>query len=120
AKALSGLTSGALSGDRSWVVRGELGRPFNLPIQNSGGIVTPYVFVATGERFLEQPTAVEIASVHATNYGLGARFNLAPWTAEMPDAYGFIEWSRITGNGRTVTENSIDGYRLFTGLLVRY
>lgn len=119
-KALSGLTSGALPGDSAWVVRGELGHPFTLPMERGGLVLTPYLFAATGERIYWQASAVETERAHATNYGTGLRITLAPWLPEMPDGYGFVEWSRVTGNGRNVSEQSLDGYRVFTGILVRY
>ena len=115
ARYLSGFTSGALPGDSAWVVRGELGRPFAFPVGNGGITVTPYGFAATGERIYIQPTVLELASVHATNYGGGIRFQLAPWADLMPDGYGFIEWSR-----RHTTMASLDGDRLFVGMLLRY
>ena len=115
AKMLSGFTSGALPGDTAWVVRGELGRSFSLPISTGGLTVTPYLFGATGERILEAPTALEIGSVHATNAGVGMRLNLVPWENLMPDGYGFVEWSR-----RRTNDPALNGNRVFAGLLLRY
>jgi hemolysin activation/secretion protein len=115
AKLLSGFTAGSLPGDTAWVVRGELGRPFTVPIQSAALTITPYLFVADGERILEDPTALEIASVHALNYGIGSRFNLPPWLAEMPSAYAFVEWSH-----RQTNEAVLNGDRIFCGLLLQY
>ena len=115
ARMLSGFTSGALPGDTAWVVRGELSHPFSVPIESGGITLTPYAFAATGERILEDPTTLEIASVHAVNYGGGMRFNLTPWGTYMPEGYGFIEWSR-----RSTNDPTLDGDRIFTGVLVRY
>jgi hemolysin activation/secretion protein len=114
-KMLSGFTSGALSGDTAWAVRGEVGRPFVISGEAGGLSLTPYGFVATGERIFENPTALEIGSLHAINYGAGMRFNFAPAGIDAPDGYGFVEWSR-----RATTDPNLNGYRLFTGLLVRY
>ena len=115
AKMLSGFTAGSLPGDTAWVVRGEFSRPFVMPVVLGGLSVAPYVFGATGERILEQPTVLEIASVHATNYGAGARFNLIPGSDAVPDSFAFIEWShRYTNN------TALNGDRLFIGMLVRY
>ena len=75
-KALSGFTSGALPGDRAWIVRGEVGRPFSMPIESGGLTTTPYIFASHGERIYEQASNQEVGSVHATNYGAGMRFNL--------------------------------------------
>jgi hypothetical protein len=73
------------------------------------------VFAATGERILEDPTTLEIASVHATNTGVGMRFNLAPWADQVPGAYGFVEYSY-----RTTNDPTLNGDRIFAGLLVQY
>ncbi|AMN41470.1 ShlB/FhaC/HecB family hemolysin secretion/activation protein [Rhodoplanes sp. Z2-YC6860] len=120
AKALSGFTSGALPGDTAWSVRGELGRPFVVPAALGGVVLTPYVYASAGQRILWQASAVETASVYAVSYGTGLRANFAPPGPDQPDGYGFIEWSRVTGDGRNATEQSLDGYRLYTGFLLRY
>jgi hemolysin activation/secretion protein len=118
-KLLSGFTAGALPGDTGWVVRDEFGRSFTtqgLP----GGLVStvvwsPYIFAATGERILENPTALEIGSVHATNYGAGMRYNVFPASPDMPTAYGFVEWSR-----RYTNESTLNGDRIFIGMFLQY
>lgn len=115
ARYMSGFTSGALPGDSGWVVRTELGRPFAFPVGSGGVTVTPYGFASTGERMYIQPTVLELASLHATNYGAGVRFLMSPWADLMPDGYGFIEWSR-----RRNTVSTLDGDRLFAGILLRY
>jgi hemolysin activation/secretion protein len=115
AKLLSGFTAGSLPGDTAWVVRGELGRAFSVPIQPAALTITPYIFVADGERILEDPTALEIASVHAFNYGIGSRFNLPSWTTAVPSSYAFVEWSH-----RTTNEAALNGDRIFAGLLLQY
>lgn len=115
AKMLSGFTSGALPGDRAWILRGEFGRSFVFPIATGSVTLFPYVFAAAGERIYEAPTALEIASIHATNAGAGMRFNLAPWASLMPDGYGFFEWS-----SRHTNDPTLNGGRVFTGLLLRY
>jgi hemolysin activation/secretion protein len=113
AKLLSGFTAGALPGDTAWMVRGEVGRSFTGPIGNV--VWMPYLFEATGERILEDPTSLEIASVHATDYGAGVRFNLPPPTAWMPSGYGFVEASH-----RYTNETTLSGDRIFAGLLLQY
>ena len=115
ARMLSGFTAGALPGDTAWVIRGEISRAFTFPIATGGLTLTPYIFGATGERIFESPTALEVASIHATNVGTGLRFNLIPWASLMPDGYGFIEWSR-----RQTNDPTLSGDRIFTGMLLRY
>lgn len=112
-RALSGFTSGALPGDGGWFVRGEFGRAFAA---FGAMVVTPYVFAAAGERILENPTFLEFKRLGAKNYGVGTRFNIAPLNAFMPEAYGFVEWSR-----RQVDVNPrLNGDRIFTGIVLRY
>ena len=79
---LSGFTTGEFFGDTAWVTRAELGRPFSIQLNPGTSetlVLTPYVFAASGERDIFQPTAAEIGTVHISNYGLGTRFNLPSW-----------------------------------------
>ncbi len=122
ANMLSGFTVGEFFGDSAWVVRGELGRSFSttlVPGSAAKLILTPYLFGATGERDIYQPTGPELGSVHVINYGLGTRFNVPSWTPDAPDTYAFVEAS----NGYAapviapMTNNSS---RIFAGILVQY
>jgi hemolysin activation/secretion protein len=115
AKLLSGFTAGALPGDTAWIVRGEIGRSFTAQLPQGGVVWMPYLFAATRERILKDPTVLEIGSVHATNYGVGMRFNVIPPSDQMPGAYGFVEYSH-----RTTTETVLNGDRIFIGLLLQY
>lgn len=122
-KALSGFTSGAMPGDRAWVVRGEVGRPFSLPLESGGLTTTPYVFASHGERIYEQASNQEVGSVHATNYGAGMRFNLLPWNANQPDGYAFVEYSRRHATNDIPppsAASTLNGDRVFAGALIRY
>jgi hemolysin activation/secretion protein len=112
---LSGFTAGALPGDTAWVVRGEFGHNFTAQMPYGGIVLTPYLFAATGERILEDPTVLEIGDVHATNYGGGVRFNLLPPSANLPTTYGFVE-----GSHRTTNLPGYSGDRIFAGLLLQY
>ena len=112
---MSGFTAGSLPGDTAWVVRSELGRAFSFPVFSATSTITPYIFAAYGERILEDPTALEVPSVHALNYGVGSRFNLPAWTAVVPSSYAFVEWSH-----RTTNEAVLNGDRIFAGLLLQY
>jgi hemolysin activation/secretion protein len=114
-KMLSGFTAGSLPGDASWVVRGEFGHLIQVPVESGGVNITRYIFAATGERLFYQPTALELASVHATNFGAGMRFNFVRWADLMPNSYAFVEASR-----RESTNPLLDGWRAFGGLLVQY
>jgi len=116
---LSGFTVGEFFGDAAWVLRGELGRPVSLPIAPATLIVTPYLFAATGERDIYQPTAVEAASVHVLNYGIGTRFNVPSWTADAPDTYAFVEASNGYV-GPVIAPMTNNSSRIFAGILVQY
>jgi hemolysin activation/secretion protein len=105
-KALSGFTSGALPGDRAWVARAEFGQTF-APV--SAMTWTPYAFFAGGERILENPTILEFPRLGAINYGAGLRVSISP---DMPDAYGFLEWSH--------RDPRLNGERIFAGIVLRY
>lgn len=82
---------------------------------NRSGWPSPAAIGATGERLFYQPTALELASVHATNFGVGMRFNFVRWADLMPNTYAFVEASR-----RESTNPLLDGWRAFGGMLVQY
>ncbi|MBV8841135.1 MAG: ShlB/FhaC/HecB family hemolysin secretion/activation protein [Alphaproteobacteria bacterium] len=120
-KQLSGFAIGTFPGDSAWVVRGELQRPWSVPLANVNGtiLLTPYLFGAHGERILWAPTALEFGSVHVSNYGIGMRFNLPGFADYMPDSYAFVEAS----NGYTnlaVLPATQHSSRIFAGLLLQY
>jgi hemolysin activation/secretion protein len=122
ANMLSGFTVGEFFGDSAWVVRGELGRPFSatlVPGSAATLIFTPYLFGATGERDIYQPTAAELGSVHVSNYGLGARFNVPSWTLEAPDTYAFVEASNGYIN-QVIAPMTNNSSRIFAGIVVQY
>lgn len=112
---LSGFTAGALPGDTAWVTRGEFGHSFTTQSPYGGLVLMPYLFAATGERILEDPTVLEVGDVHATNYGAGVRFNIIPPSANLPSTYGFVE-----GSHRTTNLAGLSGERIFAGLLLQY
>jgi hemolysin activation/secretion protein len=111
-RALSGFTSGALPGDRGWVVRGEFGQ---TPAPISAIAVIPYLFGAIGERTLERPTILEFTRLGAVNYGAGTRLNISP-SPDLPETYAFVEWSRR----KVDRDPRLDGDRIFTGIVIRY
>ena len=114
AQMLSGYDAGSLSGDTAWVTRAELGRNFAVPKMRA--VLTPYLFAATGERILEQPTTLEQASVHASNIGAGVRINVAGNKTVPTGFYGFVEGSKQHTDD-PVQDN---GWRIFIGGVVRY
>lgn len=80
---LSALDAGSIAGDQGYVVRGELSSPWSVPLPTSaiGVVASPYVFAAYGKVTLQDPTALEAASIRATSYGAGLRLGgAAPGT----------------------------------------
>jgi len=65
---LSGFTSGSISGDESWYVRGQVNKQIKL---SNDLIVSPYLYTAGGTVYLNQPTATERAATTAKSVGLG-------------------------------------------------
>jgi len=122
ASMLSGFTTGEFFGDSAWVTRAELGRTFSARFNPGTGatlVFTPYVFGATGEVDIYQPTAVQIGSVHASSYGVGARFNVPSWADYAADTYAFIEASRDYAN-QVIAPTPNYSSRVFAGILVQY
>jgi hemolysin activation/secretion protein len=121
AKSLSGFAAGELAGDTAWVVRAELARPFAMPVAEARAplVITPYLFAATGERQLEQPSVLELGSVHASNVGVGLRLTLPGLADQLPDAAAFAEWSRTHVDPTTPPAPS-NGSRIFAGLQLQY
>lgn len=65
---LSGFTSGSISGDESWYVRGQVNRNHYLTNEIK---VSPYIYGAAGVAYTLTPTAVEDRATVAKSIGLG-------------------------------------------------
>ena len=65
---LSGFTSGSISGDESWYVRGQVNRNHYLTNEIK---VSPYIYGAAGVAYTLTPTAVENRATVAKSVGLG-------------------------------------------------
>ncbi|MGA7966381.1 MAG: ShlB/FhaC/HecB family hemolysin secretion/activation protein [Gammaproteobacteria bacterium] len=113
AQMLSGYDAGSLAGDTAWATRAELGHDFAIP--KTTAVLTPYLFAATGERILEQPTTLELGSLHASNLGAGVRLHIAGTKLLPPDFYGFVEGSKQHSDDPTQ-----DGWRIFAGGVISY
>lgn len=112
---LSGFNSGSFAGDRGWATRAEFGRAFSLALPSAPTVLTPYLFAATGERILEQPSALEVASVHAANLGGGFRVNILNLGPVPASFYGFVEASK-----RHSDDPLQQGWQVFLGGSLRY
>ena len=65
---ISALTSGAISGDKIWYIRGELNRNFSL-LNNLS--ITPYIYSAMGVAYLNRATVAENKQTAAKSAGVG-------------------------------------------------
>ena len=65
---LSGFTSGSISGDESWYVRGQVNKQFKL---SNDLTISPYIYTAGGTVYLNQPTTTERAATTAKSVGIG-------------------------------------------------
>ena len=65
---LSGFTSGSISGDEAWYVRGQANKKYKL---SKNLTVSPYVYTAGGTVYLNQPTATERTATTAKSIGFG-------------------------------------------------
>ena len=69
---ISALTSGAISGDKIWYIRGELSRNFSI-FKNL--TISPYLYSAMGVAYTNKPTAAESKENTAKSAGLGVNIN---------------------------------------------
>ena len=69
---ISALTSGAISGDKIWYIRGELSRNFSI-FKNL--TISPYLYSAMGVAYTNKPTAAESKENAAKSAGLGVNIN---------------------------------------------
>ncbi len=65
---LSGFTSGSISGDEAWYVRGQLNRNISL---GKSIRISPYIYSAAGVAYINQPTSTERAATAAKAVGIG-------------------------------------------------
>lgn len=128
---LSSFDAGLLQGDAGYVVRGEMRFPFvssltlpfvlpDLPAQQGAGlpmgntavgvVISPYVFAALGQTWLDQPTALEPGTRRGTAYGLGLRFG-AGARSRFSSLSGSLEYGRAelsdAGPGQAPDEDRI-------------
>ena len=69
---ISALTSGAISGDKIWYIRGELSRNFSI---FNNLTISPYLYSAMGVAYTNKPTAAENKENTAKSAGLGVNIN---------------------------------------------
>ncbi|WP_375175972.1 ShlB/FhaC/HecB family hemolysin secretion/activation protein [Pseudooceanicola sp.] len=69
--ALSSFDSGGLKGDSGWLLRAELSTSMDTQAADLPLRLSPYLFLAGGVAYLDQPTALEQARTSAVAYGIG-------------------------------------------------
>jgi hemolysin activation/secretion protein len=94
---LSAFDAGTVVGDEGYVVRGELSSPWSVPLPTAalGVVAAPYIFGAYGEVSLNDPTALERASIRAASWGGGLHLGgAAPGT--LSDGSLSLEYGHAT------------------------
>ncbi len=69
---LSAFTSGAISGDEVWYVRGQINKNYKLSNNLS---ISPYIYGAGGVAYTNQPTSTETVATAAKSMGIGLEVN---------------------------------------------
>ena len=94
---LSGFTSGSISGDEAWYVRGQLNRNYDLSNQIK---LTPYVYGAAGVAYTLSPTTVEDRASAAKSIGLGLKFQGLDKLFFQKTISGKVEYSKNWATGK--------------------
>ena len=68
---ISGLTSGAISGDKTWYLRAQVDKEVRFTETLS---LSPYIYSAMGVAYLNRPTATEEKETAAKSIGIGIKF----------------------------------------------
>ena len=68
---ISGLTSGAISGDKTWYLRAQVDKEVRFTETFS---LSPYIYSAMGVAYLNRPTATEEKETAAKSIGIGIKF----------------------------------------------
>ena len=68
---ISGLTSGAISGDKTWYLRAQVDKEVSFTETLS---LSPYIYSAMGVAYLNRPTATEEKETAAKSIGIGIKF----------------------------------------------
>jgi hemolysin activation/secretion protein len=90
---LSTFDAGTIGGDQGWVARATLTAARGIEGWRMPLILTPYAFAATGAVYLEDPTALEERSIHASSFGIGLDLT-AVRDPDFSDASITIEFGR--------------------------
>jgi hemolysin activation/secretion protein len=106
AAGLSSFDSGSLQGDSGYVLRGELQSPWVVAITGGAFVLVPYLFGATGDVHLSNPTNTETPTVHASSYGAGVRFAGTPSSLSV-NLNLTLEYGRQSRDDNVPVENRV-------------
>jgi hemolysin activation/secretion protein len=90
---LSTFDAGTIGGDSGWIVRGDVQSPWDIAAARVPLLVVPYAFAATGNVYLDEPTALERRSTRASSLGVGIELT-AIREAGVSDASLTLEYGR--------------------------
>jgi len=94
---VSSLTSGAISGDKAWYIRGEIAHHNQL---SKGLSFSPYVYSAMGVAYLNKATEAENKQTTAKSVGIGLNFNGNDEYFFEKNISAKVEYSKTWGTGR--------------------
>jgi hemolysin activation/secretion protein len=116
---LSAFSSGAISGEEVWFVRGQLN--FNNKLSKDLTI-SPYIYGAGGVAYINQPTATERAATAAKSMGLGLEINGGDEYFFYKRISGKIELSKnwATSNVEDVSDVRLNKKHFLVSLSMRF
>ena len=116
---LSAFTSGAISGEEVWFVRGQLNFINNL---SKNLTITPYVYGAGGVAYVNQATATERVATAAKSMGLGLEINGGDEYFFDKRITGKIELSKnwATSNLEDVSDVRLNKKHLLVSMSMRF
>ncbi len=116
---LSAFSSGAISGEEVWFLRGQL----NLNKRLSKDLtISPYVYGAGGVAYINQPTATERVATAAKSMGIGLEINGGDEYFFYKRISGKIELSKnwATSNVEDVSDVRLNKKHVLVSLSMRF
>ncbi len=116
---ISALTSGSISGDKTWYARCQLNKPVNLSNKLS---FSPYVYSAIGVAYLNKATATENKQTAAKSIGLGIEFTGEDNYFFDKNIIGKIEYSKnwATKKIEDLSDIRLNKQHLFVSLAMNF
>jgi hemolysin activation/secretion protein len=109
-QAASAYPLGTFSADEGATLRGELQRPYPLGWTQGRATVSPYIFGAASQGWIDDPTLVQPGHISAESFGVGLRVGADAATTILPLGATFtIElargFSNVAGEGQVYRGN---------------